>query len=63
MVKVNKLPILLIRRGVNVEKKNDVETAASLLSTKQQRKSSKRTGRNGQTIHGNRTKDSNNINF
>jgi hypothetical protein len=50
MVKVNKLPILLIRRGVNVEQKNDVETTTSLLRTEQQRKGTKRTKRNGQSF-------------
>jgi hypothetical protein len=48
MVKVKKLPILLIKRGVNVEKKNDVETTTSLLRTEQQRKSTKRIRGNGQ---------------
>jgi hypothetical protein len=63
MVKVKKLPILLIKRGVNVEQKNDVETTASLLRTEQQRKGSKRIRRNGQNLHGNRKKNINNINL
>ena len=49
MVKVKQLPILLIKRGVNVEQKNDVKTTASLLRTEQQRKSTKRIRRNGQS--------------
>jgi hypothetical protein len=48
MVKVKQLPILLIRRGVNVEQKNDVQTTTSLLRTKQQRKSTEGIRGNGQ---------------
>jgi hypothetical protein len=49
MVKVEQLPILLIKRGVNVEQKNDVQATASLLRTEQQRKGSKRIRGNGQS--------------
>jgi hypothetical protein len=48
MVVVKKLPILLIKRGVNVEQKNDVQTTASLSRTEQQRKGTKGIRRNGQ---------------
>jgi hypothetical protein len=48
MVKVKQLPILLIKRGVNVEQKNDVQTTTSLLRTEQQRKGPKGIRRNGQ---------------
>jgi hypothetical protein len=44
-----KLPILLIKRGANVEKKNDVQAATSLLRTKQQVKGTRRTNRVSQT--------------
>jgi hypothetical protein len=56
MVKVKKLPILLIKRGVNVEQKNDVQTTTSLLRTEQQRKVTKRIRGNGQTNQRNGTK-------
>jgi hypothetical protein len=62
MVKVKKLPILLIKRGVNVEQKNDVQTTASLLRTQQQRKGTKRIGRNGQS-HKRNSKTKNHINI
>jgi hypothetical protein len=61
MVDVKKLPILLIKRGVNVEKENDVQTTASLLRTEQQRKSTKRIGRNGQGHKRNTKTNSNNF--
>ena len=54
MVRVNKLPILLIGRGANVEEKNDVKTTTSLLRTEQQRKSTKRVRGNGQILQRNR---------
>ena len=63
MVKVKKLPILLIKRGVNVEEKNDVQTTASLLRTEQQRKSTAGIGRNGQANKGNRKNKLTNINI
>ena len=61
MVSLKKLPILLIKRGVNVEQKNDVQTTASLLRTEQQRKSTKRISRNGQTNQRGRKEKSINV--
>jgi hypothetical protein len=61
MVNVKKLPILLIKRGVNVEQKNDVQTTTSLLRTEQQRKGTKRINRNGQTNQRSRKEKSTNI--
>lgn len=63
MVKVKQLPILLIKRGVNVEQKNDVETTASLLRTEQQRKGPKRIRRNGQSYKRNTETKNITINF
>lgn len=63
MVVVKKLPILLIKRGVNVEQKNDVQTTTSLLRTEQQRKSTKRIRRNGQTNQRNRKKIDHTLNI
>ena len=61
MVSLKKLPILLIKRGVNVEQKNDVQTTTSLLRTEQQRKSTKRINRNGQKNQRGRKEKSVNI--
>jgi hypothetical protein len=61
MVVVKKLPILLIKRGVNVEQKNDVQTTTSLSRTEQQRKGTKRIRRNGQTNQRDRKKQDNNL--
>jgi len=63
MVTVKKLPILLIKRGVNVEEKNDVQTTTSLLRTEQQRKNTARIGRNGQATQRNRKNKNNTINI
>jgi hypothetical protein len=63
MVDVKKLPILLIKRGVNVEQKNDVQTTASLLRTEQQRKSTAGIGRNGQSNKRNTKTNINNVNL
>ena len=63
MVVVKKLPILLIKRGVNVEQKNDVQTTTSLLRTEQQRKSTAGIGRNGQAVKRNRKNKLTNINL
>ena len=63
MVTVKKLPVLLIKRGVNVEEKNDVKTTATLLRTEQQRKSTPRIGRNGQATQRSRKNKNNTINI
>lgn len=63
MVTVKKLPVLLIKRGVNVEEKNDVKTTATLLRTKQQRKGTTGISRNGQTKQGSRKNKHTNINI
>ena len=49
MSSTKKLPILLIKRGSNVENSNDVKTTTSILRTEQKVKSARRNNGSSKT--------------